>query len=145
MALRKEVDSENMPRLEQGKHGQPTDQSHDKPCIEPGIDINEPTIRTGADQLTKNTNVEEETEKKGPYLQPTEPLQDLPQRKSAEIASLGDEEASESDRARIERLGRERPEKFKSFGAELAFCYSVIASQFMSVRFVVAPLAEREI
>ena len=37
------------------------------------------------------------------------------------------------DRAWIERLGRRRPAKFKSFGAELAFCYSVIASQFMSV------------
>ena len=40
----------------------------------------------------------------------------------------------ESERVRIERLGRERPAKFKSFGAELAFCYSIIASQFMAVR-----------
>ena len=45
----------------------------------------------------------------------------------------GDEEAPESQKARIERLGRERPAKFKSFGAELAFCYSIIASQFMAV------------
>ena len=45
----------------------------------------------------------------------------------------GDEEAPESEQARIERLGRERPLKFSSFGAELAFCYSIIASQFMAV------------
>lgn len=133
-----------MPTLEQGKHGQPTDQPHDKPCIEQGTNINEPTIRTDPDQLTENTNIDEEIEEKGPYLQPTEPLQDLPQGKSAEITILGDEEASESDRARIERLGRERPEKFKSFGAELAFCYSVIASQFMAVRLVLALLVQRE-
>ena len=129
-----------MPRLEQGKHEQPIDQSHDKPCVEQGISINEPTTVTDADQLPKNTNVEEEIEGKGPCLQPTGSLQDLRLAKNAEIAILGDEEASISDRARIERLGRERPEKFKSFGAELAFCYSVIASQFMSVRFVVASL-----
>lgn len=44
-----------------------------------------------------------------------------------------DQEAPESENARVERLGRERPAKFKSFGRELAFCYSVIASQFMAV------------
>lgn len=38
-----------------------------------------------------------------------------------------------SEGARIERLGRERPAKFKSVGGELAFCYSIIASQFMAV------------
>jgi len=43
------------------------------------------------------------------------------------------EEVLESESARIERLGRERPTKFKSFGEELAFCYSIIASQFMAV------------
>ena len=42
-------------------------------------------------------------------------------------------EEIESEHARIERLGRQRPTKFKSFGAELAFCYSIIASQFMAV------------
>ena len=42
-------------------------------------------------------------------------------------------EGPESEQAHIERLGRERPVKFKSLGAELAFCYSVIASQFMAV------------
>jgi len=44
-----------------------------------------------------------------------------------------EEEAPESESARVERLGRERPTKFKSFGEELAFCYSIIASQFMAV------------
>ncbi len=41
--------------------------------------------------------------------------------------------SEESEEAHIERLGRDRPEKFKSFGAELAFCYAVLASQFMCV------------
>ena len=53
--------------------------------------------------------------------------------KYTEAKLHGDEEAPESEQARIERLGRERPAKFKSFGAELAFCYSIIASQFMAV------------
>lgn len=44
-----------------------------------------------------------------------------------------EEENLETEQAHIERLGRERPAKFKSFGAELAFCYSIIASQFMAV------------
>ena len=39
----------------------------------------------------------------------------------------------ETERQRIERLGRERPAKLKSLGAEVFFCYSVIASQFMAV------------
>lgn len=34
---------------------------------------------------------------------------------------------------RIERLGRERLAKLKSSGAEILFCYSIIASQFMAV------------
>lgn len=45
----------------------------------------------------------------------------------------GEHESEEAERQRIERLGRERPPKLKSFGAELFFCYSVIASQFMAV------------
>ena len=39
----------------------------------------------------------------------------------------------ESKRAHIEKLGRERPAKFKTALAEILFCYSVIASQFMAV------------
>lgn len=126
-----------MPRFEQEKDRPiaDIDQSHDNPGIEQEKDINVPIMRTGTDQLTKNINSEEEIEDEGPYLPPTEPLRNLPQSKSAAIAIPGDEEAPGSDRARIDRLGRERPAKFKSFGAELAFCYSVIASQFMSVRF----------
>ena len=42
-------------------------------------------------------------------------------------------ESRESDRARIERLGREKPEVFKSLWAEVGFCYSILASQFMAV------------
>ena len=43
-------------------------------------------------------------------------------------------ENEEAERQRIERLGRERPAKLKSFTAEIFFCYSVIASQFIAVR-----------
>ena len=46
---------------------------------------------------------------------------------------LGDEEASDSEEARLERLGRQRPAKFKSVWAEIAFCYSILASQIMAV------------
>lgn len=60
------------------------------------------------------------------------PPPDLPN-KNESLAVPGREEVIESEQARIERLGRERPAKFKSLGAELAFCYSIIASQFMAV------------
>ena len=42
-------------------------------------------------------------------------------------------ENEEGDRQRLERLGRERPVKLKSITAEILFCYSIIASQFMAV------------
>ena len=45
---------------------------------------------------------------------------------------LGD--SDEDERARIERLGRERPPNFKSFFAEVCFCYSILASMIMGVR-----------
>ena len=60
------------------------------------------------------------------------PQLDLPS-KDENLAIPGAEEVIESEQARIERLGRERPAKFKSLAAELAFCYSIIASQFMAV------------
>ena len=60
------------------------------------------------------------------------PPPDLPN-KNESLAVPGGEEVLESEQARIERLGRERPAKFKSLGAELAFCYSIIVSQFMAV------------
>ncbi|KAL8903784.1 MAG: hypothetical protein Q9207_003708 [Kuettlingeria erythrocarpa] len=44
--------------------------------------------------------------------------------------------AEETERQRLERLGRERPAKLKSLTAEIFFCYSVIASQFMAEYFV---------
>ncbi len=45
----------------------------------------------------------------------------------------GKQSAEETERQRLERLGRERPAKLKSLTAEIFFCYSVIASQFMAV------------
>lgn len=45
----------------------------------------------------------------------------------------GTQSAEETERQRLERLGRERPAKLNSLTAEVFFCYSVIASQFMAV------------
>ena len=39
----------------------------------------------------------------------------------------------EEEKARIERLGRERPANFKSIWSEVAFCYSIVASIIMAV------------
>ena len=39
----------------------------------------------------------------------------------------------ESEKERIERLGRQRPPQFKSLMAEILFVYSILASQFMAV------------
>ena len=55
---------------------------------------------------------------------------------AAELARTdgrGEQESEEAEQQRIERLGRERPAKLTSFGAEILFCYSVIASQFIAV------------
>lgn len=112
------------------------DQIHDKAGTNQEKNITEPALRASAEQLAEDIYPEERAKNEGPYMQPAEPRHGLPQSKSAEVVVPGDEEAPESDRARIERLGRERPARFKSFGAELAFCYSVIASQFMSEYFV---------
>ncbi|KAI9699130.1 MAG: hypothetical protein M1836_003319 [Candelina mexicana] len=43
---------------------------------------------------------------------------------------------SETTDARIERLGRERPAKFKSIWAELGFCFSICMSQILAEYFV---------
>ena len=94
----------------------------------------ESMLKTSTDQDAKRGRSHESTKDDGLNAQPEEPLQGLPRNKFAETAPRGDEEAQESDRAHFDRLGRVRPTKFKSFGAELAFCYSVIASQFMTVR-----------
>ena len=45
----------------------------------------------------------------------------------------GHGDIEEEERARIERLGRERPPEFKSFIAEVCFCYSILASVIMAV------------
>ena len=39
----------------------------------------------------------------------------------------------ETERQRVERLGRERPPQFRSLWAEVLFVYSILASQFMAV------------
>ncbi|KAL8822563.1 MAG: hypothetical protein Q9191_006703 [Dirinaria sp. TL-2023a] len=44
--------------------------------------------------------------------------------------------AEDGERARIERLGRERPQQFKSIWAEMAFVYSILASQILAEYFV---------
>ena len=50
-----------------------------------------------------------------------------------EKSNILDGEELETEEARIERLGRQRPAKFKSLWAEIFFCYSILASQFMAV------------
>jgi len=66
-------------------------------------------------------NINEQNDGVTSYSEPLQTKQDI---------GSGNEESEE---ARIERLGRERPAKFKSVGAELAFCYAILASQFMAV------------
>ena len=119
---------------EKGGQWNDADQIHRNTGIEQEKMTSEPRLKTSTDQLAEHRESEESMKDERLNVQPEEPLQGLPQNKIAETATPGDEEAQESDRARLDRLGRERPAKFKSFGAELAFCYSVIASQFMSVR-----------
>jgi hypothetical protein len=46
----------------------------------------------------------------------------------------GTKGVDEDEKARIERLGRERPPKFKSLTAEISFCYSLLASMITVVR-----------
>ena len=42
-------------------------------------------------------------------------------------------ESEESEAARLERIGRERPVQFKTIWAEIAFAYSIVASEIMAV------------
>ena len=48
----------------------------------------------------------------------------------------------ESMQARIERLGRERPAKFKTVWTEIGFCFSLLASMVMAVRNFFALMSE---
>ena len=118
-----------------------TEQIHVKLGVEEEQDINEPTLKKSADQSLYHINRGKDIKSEELDMEPATTPQNL-SNEGVEIAKLGDGEASESDQARIERMGRERPTKFKSFAAELAFCYSVIASQFMSVRAVAATLSK---
>ena len=123
-----------MPKSQQEKGMMDPESLHVNEVVEQEKHINEPTLRTEVDRLANNTSGGESIKSEESDIQPEEAPQSPPQCKGADVVKAGDEEASESEQARIERMGRERPEKFKSFAAELAFCYSVIASQFMSVR-----------
>lgn len=49
------------------------------------------------------------------------------------LTSPPDWEGEENAEARYERLGRERPVKFKSAWAEICFCFSVVMSQILAV------------
>jgi len=42
-----------------------------------------------------------------------------------------------SEQARIERLGRMRPEKFSSLWTEVGFCFSIVMSQVLTVWYYV--------
>lgn len=48
----------------------------------------------------------------------------------------GQQNLEESDEGRLERLGRERPAKFRSAWAEFGFCYAVLMSQVLTEYFV---------
>lgn len=116
---------------------EPGDHIHDNSGLEQKGDHSEPILRPSDVHLA-----EEKIENEKSDIQPTTLPQSLPRKKSAEHAIPGDEEAPGSDHARIERLGRERPAKFKSSVAEFTFCYSVIASLFMTVRSMAATLSK---
>lgn len=51
----------------------------------------------------------------------------------AENNQYDTKDVDEDEKARMDRLGRERPAKFKSFTAEVCFCYSILASMIMVV------------
>ena len=46
----------------------------------------------------------------------------------------GTDAATESMDAHIERLGRRRPQQFKTLTAEVGFCFSLLGSMAMAVR-----------
>ena len=125
---------------EQGRGITETDQIHLNPGIEVEKNTNESTLRTSTDQLADDVDDRKHIKSEESNIQPAKAPQCLPQGQSAEVVANGDAEAPESELAHIERMGRQRPSQFKSFVAELAFCYSVIASQFMAVRSVATTL-----
>ncbi|KAI4172119.1 MAG: hypothetical protein LQ343_003767 [Gyalolechia ehrenbergii] len=64
------------------------------------------------------------------------PAENLDGSDSKVVDHQGDQSTEATERQRIERLGRERPAKLTSLAAEVFFCYSIIASQFMAEYFV---------
>ena len=126
---------------EQGRRMTDTDDIHVNPDVEVEKSTNGSTVRTSTNQPADDINERKHINSELSNMEPAKAPRSLSQDKSTDIVENGDAEDPESERARIERMGRERPPQFKSFIAELAFCYSVIASQFMSVSFVaIAPL-----
>jgi len=96
------------------------------------------------EDVISSSNVE--AEKATPHQQPFTVKHEKEERTSPSPGSpvetgkaSGDEEAPESEAAHLERLGRERPTKFQSTWAEVAFCYSIIASQFMAASLSLSP------
>lgn len=55
---------------------------------------------------------------------------------NSQVGGMSDEAEEESLEARIERLGRERPQQFKTLWAEIVFVFSISMSQVLSVSFV---------
>lgn len=55
---------------------------------------------------------------------------------AARVQTTQQQQYEESERNRIERLGRERPPQFKSTWEEIGFCYSVVGSQLMGEYYV---------
>lgn len=113
-----------------------TDHIHVNPSIEVEKSTNGSTLRTSTNQPADDRNERKHIKSEQSNIEPAKAPQSFSQGKNTDTVENGDAENPESERARIERMGRERPTQFKSFIAELAFCYSVIASQFMSVSFV---------
>lgn len=62
------------------------------------------------------------------------------QRSPKDVEGAGFEE----EKARIERLGRERPANFKSIWSEAAFCYSIVASMIMAVGGIISRLLRHD-
>jgi hypothetical protein len=59
-----------------------------------------------------------------------DPIELVALQETGDDLKMNDEETHE---ARIERLGRQRPEKFKTLWAEIGFVFSIVMSQVMTV------------
>ena len=107
----------------------PSQQGQTNAHAKPADEETEAKIHSSGPHDGKAVNAEAETTTchSGPRTQEKPTDSTAPQTSSEE---------DEPEIARLERLGRERPARFKSFGAELAFCYSVLTSEFMAEYFI---------